>query len=68
MLAASLDKEDYLVCLLVVAFLPVTVFVLSLSLSIPHGMHLVVPNHPYFLWVACHLSRTFPPKEPEQEP
>ena len=48
------------------AFLPVIVCVLSLS--IPHGMHLVVPTHPYFFWVACHPSRTFPPKEPEQKP
>ena len=31
-------------------------------------MHLVVPTHPYFFWVTCHPSRTFPPKEPEQEP
>ena len=48
------------------AFLPVTVCVLSLS--IPHGMHLVIPTHPYFFWVACHPRRTFPPKEPKQEP
>ena len=61
-----LDKEGYFVCLLAVAFLPVTVCVLSLSIS--HGMHLVVPTHPYFFWVACHPSRTLPPKEPEQEP
>ena len=47
-------------------FLPVIVCVLSLSF--PHGMHLVVSTHPYFFWVACHPSRTFPPKEPEQEP
>ena len=40
----------------------------ALSLSIPHGMHLVVPTHPYFFWTVCHPSRTFPPKEPEQEP
>ena len=25
-------------------------------------------THPCFFWVACHPSRTFPPKEPEQEP
>ena len=42
-----------------------TVWVLSLSLPIPHGMHLVVATHPCFLWVVCYLSRTFPPKEPE---
>ena len=38
------------------------------SLSIPHDMHLVVPTHPYFFWVVCHPSRTFFPKELEQEP
>ena len=38
------------------------------SLSIPHGMHLVVPTYPYFFWMICHPSRTFPPKGPEQEP
>ena len=59
------DKECYFVSLLAVAFLPVTVCVLSLSLSIHHGIHLVVPTHPYFFWVACHPSRTFPPKEPK---
>ena len=32
------DKEGYFVCLLTVAF----------SLTIPHGMHLVVPTHPAF--------------------
>ena len=53
------------VCLLWL-FLPVIVCVLSLF--IPHGMHLVVPTHPYFFWVACHPSRTFPPKEHEQDP
>ena len=31
-------------------------------------MHLVVSAHPYFLWMVCHPNRTFPPKEPEQEP
>ena len=45
-----------------------TVWVHSLSLPIPHGMHLVVPAHPCFLWVVCHPSRTYPLKEPEQEP
>ena len=66
------DKEGYFVCLSVVALLLVTVCVLSLSLSlslsIPYGMHLVAPTHPYFFWVACHPNRTFPPKEPKQEP
>ena len=40
----------------------------ALSLPIPHGMHLVVPTHPYFFLAVCHPSRTFPPKKPEQEP
>ena len=61
-----LNKEGYFICLSIVALLPVTVWVLSLS--IPHGMHLVVPTHPYFFWEVCHPSKTFPPKEPEQEP
>ena len=39
-----------------------------LSHSIPHGMHIVVPTHPCFFWVACHLSRTFPPKELSKNP
>ena len=57
----TLDKEDYFV------YLPIVLSVSALSLPIPHGMHLVVPAHPYFLWVVCHPSKTFPPKEPEQE-
>ena len=39
----------------------------ALFLSIPHGMHLVIPTYPYFFWVVCHLNRIFPPKEPKQE-
>ena len=67
------DKEGYFVCLLVVAFstrysVCALSFSLSFSLSIPYSMHLVVPTHPYFFWVACHPSRTFPPKEPEKTP
>ena len=65
--SSSLDKEDYFVRFFVVAFLPATMCMLSLSLPIPHGMHLVVPTHPYFFWVVCYPSRTFFPKEPEQE-
>ena len=57
-------KTILFVCLLWL-FLPITVCVLSLS--IPHGMHLVVPAHPYFFWVACDPSRTFPLKKPKQE-
>ena len=52
-LVASLllpDKEDYFVCLFVcllaVASLPAMMWIFSLF--IPHGMHLVVPTHPYF--------------------
>ena len=37
------------------------------SLTIPHGMHLVVLIHPSLFWEVCHPSRTFSPKEFEQE-
>ena len=60
------DKEYHFIFLLTMAFLSATVWVFSLA--IPHGMHLVIPTHPCFFWVVCHPSRTFPPKEPEQEP
>ena len=40
----------------------------AFSLTIPHGMHLVVPTHTSLFWVVCHLSRTFPLKEFEREP
>ena len=30
-------------------------------------MHLVIPAHLSLFWVVCHSSRTFPPKELEQE-
>ena len=40
----------------------------SLSLPIPHGMHLVVPTHPCFFWALCHPNRTFSSKKLEQEP
>ena len=53
-----LDKENCFVCLFTVAF----------SLAIHHGRHLVVPAHPSLFWVACHPSRTFPPKEFKREP
>ena len=63
------DKEDYFVCLLAVTFSTCyDVCALSLSLSIPHGMHLVVLTDPCFFWVACYPNRTFPPKEFEEEP
>ena len=64
----SLEKENYFVCLFAVSPLPAVVWMLSLSLFIPHGMHLVVPTHPYFFQEVCHPSRTFPLKEPEQNP
>ena len=59
-------KTILFVCLLAVAFLPVTMCVLFLFIS--HDMHLVVSTHPYFFWVVCYPSRTFHPKEPEQKP
>ena len=31
-------------------------------------MHLVIPAYVCLFWVVCHFSRTFPPKELEQEP
>ena len=64
----SPDKDDYFVRLFTVALLPATIWVLFFSLSIPYGMHLMVPTHPCFFWVVCHPSRTFPPKEREHEP
>ena len=60
------DKENYFVCLFTVAFLSITMWVFPLT--IPYGMHLVVPTHSSFFWVACHPSRTFPLKEFEREP
>ena len=40
----------------------------SLSLPIPHGMHLVVPTHPCFFWAVCHPNRTFSPKSLSKNP
>ena len=40
----------------------------AFSFPIPHSMHLVVPTQFCFFRVVCHPSRTFLPKEPEQEP
>ena len=54
-------------CLFICRDPPTCYGVGALSLSIPHGIHLVVPTHPCFFWVVCHPSRTFPPKEPKQE-
>ena len=48
------------------ALLPTTVWVFSLS--IPHGMHLVVPTHPCFFWAVCHPNRTFPQKSLSKNP
>ena len=62
----SPDKEDYFVSLLTGVFLSTTMWVFPLP--IPHGMHLVVPTHPYFFWAICHPSRTFSLKELEKEP
>ena len=38
------------------------------SLTILHGMHLVVPTHSSLFWVVCHSSRTFSSKKFEREP
>ena len=62
-LAVTPNKEGYFVCLPAVLQCEC-----SLSLLIPHGMHLVVPTHPYFLWGICHPSKTFPPKELSRNP
>lgn len=61
----SLDKEYYFVCLLTVAFLSTTVWVFSLPIF--HGMHLIVPTHPYFFLAVCYPNRIFPPKELERQ-
>ena len=60
------DKEDYFVCLFIVAFLSTTMWVFSLA--IPHGIHLVIPTHPTFFWVVCHPSRTSPQKNLSRNP
>ena len=52
------DKESYFVCLLTVAF----------SLTIFHGMYLMVPTHPAFFWAVCHPNRISPSKEYERDP
>ena len=56
-----LDKENYFVCLFTVAFLSKTRWIFSLT--IPHGMHLVIPTHLSLFWMVCHSSKTFPLKE-----
>lgn len=43
-----------------------TVWVLSLSSY--HSWHAPSGPNSSFLWVVCHPSRMYPPKEPEQEP
>ena len=48
------------------AFLSATVWVFSLPIF--HGMHLIVPTHPYFFLVVCYPSRIFPLKELERQP
>ena len=53
-----------------------SVCALSLSLSLYPSWHapsgsnlsLLLLGDPCFFWVACHPNRTFPSKEPEQEP
>ena len=54
------DKEFYFVCLLIVAFPSGTRWAFSLTIS--HGMHLVIPTHHSLFWVVCCPNRTFPPK------
>ena len=55
------NKENYFVCLFTVAFLSETRWTFSLTIS--HGMHLVIPTHLSLFWVVCHPSKTFPLKE-----
>ena len=59
-------KKSILFCLFTMEFLSIARWVFPLT--IPHGMHLVVLTHFSLFWVVCHPSRTFPPKEFEQEP
>ena len=70
MLAAPLpiNRQRRLFYLLTHRGIPICYGVGALSLPIPHGMHLVVPTRPYFFWIVCHLSMTFPPKKLEREP
>ena len=42
--------------------------VCSLSLSIPHGMHLVVSTHPYFFWGHVIPTGHFPQKSLSKNP
>ena len=66
-LAVPLDKESYFVCLFAMTFLSAMMWVLSFSLPIPHGMHLVVPTHSYLFGWYVILVGHFSLKEPEQE-
>ena len=61
-------KENYFVCLSVCCGTLSYYSLGAFSLSIPHGLHLVVPTQFCFFWVVCRPSRTLPSKEPEQEP
>ena len=63
-----ITKQRRLFCLFVCHGTLTCYGVGALSLPIPHDMHLVVPTHLYFFLAVCHPSRTFPPKELEQEP
>ena len=62
----SQTKEFYFVFLLTLAF--PSGYGWAFSLTIPYGMHLVIPTHLSLLRVVCHLTRTFPPKKLEREP
>ena len=62
----SQTKEFCFVFLLSVASYPDKGWVFSLTNS--YDMHLVILAHLSLFWVVCHFSKTFPPKEFEQEP
>ena len=62
-----LDKEGYFVCLLVVAFLPVTVCVLSLSLSLMACTWWFQLILTFFRWHVV-LARHFPQKSLSKNP
>ena len=63
-----ITRQRRLFCLFVYRGIPTCYGVGTLSLPISHGMYLVVPTHICFFQAVCHPSRTFPPKELEQEP
>ena len=62
-LTVTPNKEGYFVCLPAVLQCEC-----SLSLPIPHGMHLVVPAHPCFLWWYVISAEHFPQKSQSRNP